>query len=116
MHDLMFAKEIIGALNNELNSVTKGSKITAVNVSLSPLSHVKPETLAETFKATVKGTGFEKITLSIKVLPLGIKCRACKHSFMVDKPTTRCIKCNDSDLDIVYNKEFLVDSIQVQKV
>lgn len=114
MHDLMFTKEILSTLDNKLNTIPKGSKIIAVNAALSPLSHVKPETLIETFKAMTKGTKFESTALNIKVLQLEIRCRACRHSFFIDKPTTICVKCNDSDLDIVYSKEFLVDSIQIE--
>jgi hydrogenase nickel incorporation protein HypA/HybF len=116
MHDLMFTKEILSALNDKINTIPKGSKIVAVNAALSPLSHVKPETLTETFKTMTKGTKFENVAINIKTLQLEIKCRSCKHTFAVDKPTTKCIKCNDSDLDIVYNKEFLVDSIEIEKI
>lgn len=115
MHDLMFAKEILAALNGKLNTMPKGVKIVAINAALSPLSHVRPETLTETFGVMVKGTEFEKIALNIKVMPIDIKCRACKHTFQVNEPTTMCIKCNSSDLDMVHGKEFLVESLQVEK-
>lgn len=114
MHDLMFTKEILSALDNKLNAVPKGSRIIAVNAALSPLSHVKPETLTETFKAMTKGAKFDGVTLNVKTLKLEIKCRSCKHSFLVDRPTTKCVKCDNSDLDIVYSKEFLVESIEVE--
>ena len=116
MHDLMFTKEIVAALKNKQKSIPEGSKITSVNASLSPLSHVKPETLAETFRTTAKGTEFEKTALSIKVLPLGIKCRSCKHGFSIDRPTVKCPKCNSADLDIVNTREFTVDSVEVSKI
>ena len=114
MHDLMYAKDIIKALNDRVNTLTEGSKIISVNAAISPLSHVKPETLAETFKAMVKGTEFENIALNVKTLPLEVKCRVCGHAFKVNGPTTRCIKCNEPDLDILYSKEFTVESIQVK--
>jgi hydrogenase nickel insertion protein HypA len=114
MHDLTFTKEIIDALNTRQNGLPDGSRITSVNAALSPLSHVKPETLTETFKAMTKGTEFDKVDLNIKVLKLDIICRTCKHAFQIDKPTTRCVKCNDSDLDIVFNKEFVINSIDVE--
>lgn len=112
MHDLVFTKEILRALKDKLKTLPMGSQIIAVNAALSPLSHVKPETLAETFRAMVQGTEFEKTVLNIKTLKLGIKCRACNTSFSVDKPTTRCIECDDPDLDILYNKEFVIESTQ----
>ena len=114
MHDLTFAGEIINALNIKQKSLQSGSTIMSVNASLSPLSHVKPETLTETFKAMTKDTEFDKVALNVKVGQIEIRCHACKHVFFIDKPTTRCIKCDDSDLDIVYNKEFSIDSINMK--
>jgi len=113
MHDLMFTKEIISALSSKLKTLPNGSKITAVKAALSPLSHVKPETLIETYTAMVKDTEFENIALNITVLKLGIKCRSCKQEFLVDKPTMKCPVCNSADMDIVYNKEFVVESVEV---
>ena len=113
MHDVTYANEIMRALNEKLKSLPGGSKITAVSASLSLMSHVKPETLTETFKAMVKGTPLDKIAIKITPRELGIKYRACKHEFMVDKPVTACPKCRSSDLNIVYSKEFTVDSVEV---
>lgn len=112
MHDLTFSKQIINAINDKANKMPKGAKISAVNAALSPLSHVKPETLAETFRAMVKGTEYEKITLNIKTLKIDVKCRACNTSFSVDRPTLKCVECDDPDLDILYAKEFVIESIQ----
>ena len=115
MHDLAFTKEIISALNTRKNSLPNGFRITSVNAALSPLSHVKPETLTETFRAMTKGTKLDKVGLNIKALKIELTCRACKHTFLIDKPTIRCVKCNDSDLDMVYSKEFLIESIKVEE-
>jgi len=112
MHDLMFTKELINALNSKLKTLPKDSKIIAINASLSPLSHVKPETLTETFRAMTSGTELNNIALNIKVLGLEIKCRTCKYNFHVDRPTTECVKCGSSDLDIVFNKEFIIDFVE----
>lgn len=112
----MFTKEIICALKDKQSDIAKGAVITAVNASLSLLSHVKPETLIETFKTMVKGTEFEKIVLNITVLKLGIKCRSCKYGFLVDRPLMRCSVCNSTDMDIIYSREFLVESIEISEI
>ena len=113
MHDLTFSKEIIDAINDKSRTLPSGIKITAVNASLSLISHVKPETLKETFSVMVKGTPLEKISLNITIMKLSVKCRSCKNEFAVIKPVTECPKCNSADLDIVYSKEFAVDSVEV---
>jgi len=115
MHDLTFAKEIINAVNERLKGLEKGHRIAAVNASLSPLSHVKPETLKETFSALVKGTNIEYVDLKIKALKLGMKCASCQEKFTVDKPTFLCPKCHSKDIAISHSNEFRVDSVEVEK-
>lgn len=115
MHDLTFSKEIISFLIQKANSLDKGLKITAVNVSLSKLSHVTPETLKEAFSAISKDTPFSGIELNIKILGIGIKCGSCKEGFVVDKPTMVCPSCHSSDLNIIYSREFNIESIEVAK-
>jgi Zn finger protein HypA/HybF (possibly regulating hydrogenase expression) len=115
MHDLTFAKEIINAVNNKVKNLEYGAKIAVVNASLSPLSHVKPETLKETFAALVKGTPLERLTLNVKALKLAMKCASCKKSFTVDKPTFLCPECHSKDITIVNSSEFRVDSVEVAK-
>ena len=71
MHDVTYANEIIRAVNERLKTLDKGSKIAAVNVSLSIMSHVKPETLAGTFKAVAQlcGAGQDRIVINMSVKP-----------------------------------------------
>lgn len=113
MHDLTYAKEIINAVTDKMRTLDQGAVITAVNAAVSPLSHVKPETLKETFAALVKGTTIERVILNVKTLQLGMKCDACQESFSVDKPTFLCPKCHSSSLTITHQKEFEVVSIEV---
>lgn len=115
MHDLTFAKEIIEALNNRIKTLDGSCEITIVKAGLSPLSHVKPEALKETFSSLVKGTPFERISLKIKTLQLGVKCESCKNEFMIDKPTLSCPECRSSDINVIYSKEFTVEAIEVKK-
>ena len=116
MHDLMFSKDIVRAINEKLKTLDKTARIAAVNIALSPMSHVKPEALNETFKAMVKGTEFEKIALKIKPLKLNMECGSCNAGFSVEKPTFACPKCGSSSINLEDSKEFLVESIEVDKV
>jgi hydrogenase nickel insertion protein HypA len=115
MHDLTFAKEIIDALNNRAKTLNGFYEITIVKAALSPMSHVKPETLKETFASLVKGTPFEHISLRVKTLQLGVRCESCKNEFMIDRPTVSCPECRGSNINIIYSKEFTVEAIEVKK-
>jgi len=116
MHDLTYAKEIISAVTDKMKTLSQDTQISAINAAVSPLSHVKPETLKETFAALVKDTPLEHLTLNIKPLKLGMKCASCKEDFSVDKPTFLCPKCHSKDLTIVNSKEFFIESIVVKKL
>ena len=116
MHDLTYAKEIITAVTDKMKTLGQDTQISAINAAVSPLSHVKPETLKETFAALVKGTPLEHLTLNVNPLKLGIKCGSCKEDFSVDKPTFLCPKCHSKDLSIVNSREFLIESIEVKKL
>lgn len=115
MHDLSFANRIISALKEKIKTLPSSAKITSINAALSPLSHVKPERLTETFGAITKGTEYDNITLNIKVMPLEISCNACKKSFQINKPAMKCIYCTNIDLDMHYIEEFKVNSIIVKE-
>lgn len=116
MHDLTYAKEIIAAVTDKMRSLEPKTAVIAVNTAISPLSHVKPETLKETFAALVKGTPLENLKLNVKPLNLGMKCGSCNEDFSVDKPTFLCPSCHSKDLTIVHSKEFLIESIEVGRI
>lgn len=115
MHDVTFAKEIINALNKRLKTLEKDHEIVLVKAALSPLSHVKPEALKETYHALVKGTPHERVSIRIKTLQLGIRCEACKKEYMIEKPVIKCPGCLSSDINVIYQKEFTVESVEVAK-
>jgi hydrogenase nickel incorporation protein HypA/HybF len=115
MHDLTFCQEILNALSEKHKKLAKNHTIKAANVSISPLSHVTPETLRETFAVMVKETPFKRIKLNIATLQLGIKCESCKKGFLVDRPTFECPQCHSQALNLIYQKEFIVDSIETSK-
>ena len=111
MHDTVFSKEIVRALEEKERSLKPGEVIKKAIVDLSPLSHVKSDTLKETFALMVKGTRFAEVALEIKTLGLKVICGSCGKEFSVMKPTFACTDCA-GPIDIKENKEFAVKSIE----
>ncbi|MCK9614680.1 MAG: hydrogenase maturation nickel metallochaperone HypA [Candidatus Omnitrophica bacterium] len=114
MHDTVFAKQIQEVANNKLKELGKNTRICAINVKLSPLSHVKPETLKETFGATVEGTNLEGIVLDIKTSEIEIKCNSCRKAFFSAKMIFSCPECQSANLSVKETPECFVESIEVQ--
>ena len=115
MHETVFSKEIVTIINSKLKELDAGSRVSAVCVRLSPLSHVKPQALQEAFLQLVSGSELDTISLDVKPAQIRLQCRSCAKVFMVISPLTCCPECSSDDLDITCASEFFVESIQVQK-
>lgn len=106
MHDLKFAGEIIAAIKkNRKNGPLK------VTVGLSPLTHVTPEGLSETFRHAAESEGLGKVDLIVKPLEFTMNCRSCKHASKHSRAVLSCPKCGGSDFDIDIGREFVVESV-----
>ena len=114
MHETRFVNEILAVLRQEIDHDMKADRILA-NVRLSPFSHVSAETLKESFNVLIKNEHFK--TASLKVLPLEIpfKCGNCKRSATITKKIFECPFCGSADIDIKMDKEFYVESIEVER-
>jgi len=115
MHETRFASEIIFHIKNTL--AKHGSvKSALVNVSLSPFSHVTPEGLKGAFELLIEIEEFKNISIAIKPMALKISCRDCKADFESSKITFHCIECLSTNIDVKKNKEFSVDSIEIEGI
>jgi hydrogenase nickel incorporation protein HypA/HybF len=113
MHEIVFSQEIIREIEKHLALKKKPAHILA-NICLSPLSHVRRETLEETFRKMVKGTELEKCHLRIHSAKVKLKCNHCHQSFSTEKPIFACPKCQQTDLIFQPVPEFYVESIEIE--
>jgi Zn finger protein HypA/HybF involved in hydrogenase expression len=115
MHETLFSKEIIDVLKYKLKNLGDDSKIACVNVRLSPLSHVKPETLNAAFLQTAEAENLPAVPLNIRPLEVELRCKSCGTSLKVSKPIFICPHCKNGDFDIKQEREFFVESIELEK-
>ncbi len=116
VHDMTYASQILRALGGRAMTLGKREKISGVSVGLSPLSHVKPGTLAETFRQMASQTEFSSVSLNIRPLKIVVDCHECGTSFPIDGPVFSCSKCGSASLEIKENKEFLVEAVVVERI
>jgi len=118
MHDLKFANETLFILKREVVKLGKSaeSKPITVNVALSPLSHVKPEGFRETFKHILEAEAknLKNVNLNINPMQFDVYCKACKKLSKVTAPTFQCPGCKSGDIEFDMQKEFFVESIEVE--
>ncbi len=115
MHDTAFCNSIIRALDEKHKTLAKTDRIKSVTVSLSPLSHVKKDTLMEGYKTLISGTPHKSVTLIINNITLKMNCTDCGKDFFIDSPTFNCPRCNSSSIDISDSREFAIESIEIDQ-
>jgi hydrogenase nickel incorporation protein HypA/HybF len=114
MHETAFINEIFSVVRNRFSKDTINS-VVSVNVKLSPLSHVAKEGLLNTYRELAKGSDFEHIKLNVGSLGLLLRCRSCKNISTVSSPTFKCPRCNSQDIELNFDKEFIIESIEINK-
>ncbi|MDD5044178.1 MAG: hydrogenase maturation nickel metallochaperone HypA [Candidatus Omnitrophica bacterium] len=113
MHETKFANEIIFILKHKLEPDAL-SKPLVVNVRLSPLSHVTPQSLKEAFKVAAESEHFpNELKLSIKTMEFDVYCKECKKISKASAPIFNCPRCKSTDLDIQKEREFIIDSVEI---
>jgi Zn finger protein HypA/HybF involved in hydrogenase expression len=113
MHETRFVNEIIAVLK-EQKGKGDGSGRAVVTVRLSPFSHVSADNLRGAYEALVKGAEFHDVELNILPLEILLVCKSCKRSSRVAKRVFGCPFCNSADVDIQMDKEFFVESIEIE--
>jgi hydrogenase nickel insertion protein HypA len=114
MHETVFVNEIFSVLKNRFSKNTINS-VVSVNVRLSPLSHVTKEGLLNTYQGLVKGSDFEHIKLNVGSLSLLLRCHSCQNNSTITSPTFKCPRCNSQDIELNFDKEFIIESIEINR-
>lgn len=115
MHDTAFSKEIIRVIMNKLKELDDNSKISCVNVRLSPLSHVRPATLKETFLQLAQSHNLEDVTLKVRLSKIELRCKSCGKIFLSSEPVFVCPCCKQKEFNINEGPEFFVESLEIER-
>ncbi|MDD4980099.1 MAG: hydrogenase maturation nickel metallochaperone HypA [Candidatus Omnitrophica bacterium] len=114
MHETRFINEIFAVLKEKL-AKEKVTGQAVVNVRLSPFSHVAAETLQGSFNELIKGENFKNALLKVLPLEILLECKNCKRSTRITKRVFGCPFCNSADVNIQMDKEFFVESIEIER-
>lgn len=114
MHETVFVNEVFSVVRNKFPKDAIKS-VVCVNVKLSPLSHVTKQGLLATYQELAKGGSFERIKIKIEPLGVLLHCRSCKNDSTITVPTLNCPSCNSRDIELDFNKEFIINSIEIDK-
>ena len=114
MHETKFTNEILMILDAKVDQKMRACPVV-VNVRLSRFSHVTPKHLNETFKHLVDKEKFINVKLDIKPIEFDLNCRGCKKVSKCTEVIFNCPICGSADFDIKKDREFFVESLDVEK-
>ena len=113
MHETRFINEIFAVLKGKLAQEGAARQVI-VNVRLSPFSHVAAESLQGSFRELIKGESFKNVRLKVFPLEILLECKNCKRNTRITKRVFGCPFCNSIDINIQMDKEFFVESIEIE--
>lgn len=111
MHEIRIANDLSGIVL-ETASREKLSRVTRINISFGQMIQIVPDVFDFAFKEIVRETIAADATIEIEILPVIMKCRACKNEFPINENNFYCSACGSSELDIIQGKELFVKSIE----
>jgi hydrogenase nickel incorporation protein HypA/HybF len=112
MHELSITQNMLDLVVKQARE-SGAKKIEKINLVIGEMTGVADTCLQFYFNMLSKDTPASGAVLSIKSVPLRVKCRECGNSFEFEEGS-ECGKCHSSSLEIISGNELFVDSIEVE--
>jgi len=113
MHELSVVAGLFETLEAQARE-NKADRITGVTLKIGRLSGVVPELLESAFDMYKKGTIAAAAKLTVEVVPLRVRCRACGAERGVESYVFLCAECASPDLEILEGTEMILERIELE--
>lgn len=112
MHEL----SLCSAIADTVAGHAAGRAVHGVRVHIGAYRQVVPDTLTYCWEIQTVGTELEHCELTVVTVPAVITCRTCGEDSTLDSPILLCGSCDGADVRLVTGEEFLIESIDVERV
>jgi hydrogenase nickel incorporation protein HypA/HybF len=113
MHELSIVAALFETINEQARE-NRAGRVTGVTLRIGRLSGVVPELLESAFDMYKKGTIAETAKLTVDVVPLRVRCRACGEERGVESYVFVCAACASPDLEILEGTEMILERIELE--
>ncbi len=113
MHEKSLVRSLLKQVD-ELRIENNALSVALITVELGPLSGVEPQLIQVAFGELVAEYFDEQPTLDIRLVPLQIRCRSCRHESAVDGITLECPECSSTKVQVIRGDEFRLLDISMQ--
>ncbi|WP_233151370.1 hydrogenase maturation nickel metallochaperone HypA [Mycobacterium lehmannii] len=90
--------------------------VRIVNVRIGAMRQIVPDTLVYCWSLVTEGSDLHGAQLHVEQVPATIRCRACGHEHVLDAPIMLCPACESANVALVSGDEFLITSLELEKV
>jgi hydrogenase nickel incorporation protein HypA/HybF len=113
MHELSIVAGLFETLAVQAQE-NHAARITGVTLKIGRLAGVVPELLESAFDMYKKGTIAETAKLTVDVVPLRVRCKACGMEKGVESYVFLCGDCRSPDLEILEGTDMILERIELE--
>ncbi len=113
MHELSVCQSMLRQVS-EVARQHDARYVSRVRIRIGVLSGVEPDLLKQVFPVASAGTIAEGAQLSIKTLPVCVRCESCWTESEVEANKLVCSACGDWHTRLISGSEMLLDSIEIE--
>jgi hydrogenase nickel incorporation protein HypA/HybF len=113
MHEISLVRSLIKQVQNVVAN-EGGGKVSAIHVSIGPLSGVEPMLVQCAFEQLAPESQLNHAILTIDGTQLEAICERCNASFIVESFCFQCPTCQSRSVRITKGDEFRLLSVSVE--
>jgi len=114
MHELSITESLLKTAC-EYAEKNQAKKVTTLNLVIGELSGVIDESVQFYWDMISENTVCEKAILKFDKKKAMMLCTDCENEFALDGELMPCPKCGSMNLKVLSGREFLLDSIEIER-
>jgi len=116
MHELSFVQQVFSTVKSYACN-QKAKRVIGVDVSVSVLSGIENESFQFYWDIIAKKSIMEDCQISIKIVPIHVRCTICNSSFILHRYEDlliQCIKCHSMKVVVSEQTSVTIDAIHIE--
>ena len=113
MHELSICQSMLKQVQ-QLAAENHASAVTAINLTIGPLSGIEPRLLSQAFPVASKNTIAADARLVIETAPVKVYCTHCATESDVSANNLSCAHCGDNHTQLLGGNEMLLTNVELE--
>ncbi len=114
MHEFSIVQGLINQIEEYIEK-ENCRKVLKIELEIGEMSGVVQDALEFAYDVCSEGTLVEGAKLSIKMVPVKVRCRDCLNEFIVKDYCFSCPDCSSTGLDVLSGHELSIKEMEVEE-